>query len=143
MIPEPSAGLWVTVAAGVVVGVTAPILFVLTDVVFRTKGLEAGRIVALATMMVSAAPLILRAVHRARGGPPDSGARWVLDVAILGVGALLFLFMRASSPRVMYEGCGFNGEQCTKGGNSSPALPDGPADDPPPSPPTTTPPLTR
>ncbi len=115
MSPGPSARLWVTVAAGVVVGVTAPILFVLTECVFRFRGLEKGKVVALATMLVSAMPLIFRAIHRARGGKADSGARWVWDVAILGVGALLFLFMRASSPYVIYDECGLSGELCTEG----------------------------
>ena len=140
MSSQPTGGLAVTVAAGIVVGVTAPILLVLTDAVFRQPGLEKGRLVAAGTLMVSAVPLVLRAMRRAGGGAPERGARWVWDVAIVVAGALLFLFMRAASPPVIPDlDCGIDGRQCTNSSNMSPAPPDVPGDA---SPPISTPPLT-
>jgi hypothetical protein len=141
VIPQLSARLWVTLATGVVVAVTAPILLLLTALAFSTdSALEAGRLVALATLMVSAVPLVLRAVHHAGGGAPEGGAQWVWEVAFVVVAAVVLLLVLSSSPRVMVEGCGLNGE-CAKGSNFSPAQPDGPRDDS--SPPPSTPPLTR
>lgn len=140
MIPQLSARLWVTLATGVVVAVTAPVLVLLTALATTEGALSAGRLVAVATLMVSAVPLILRGLHRAGGGASEAGARWVWEVAFVVVAAVVLLLVLSSSPRVMVEGCGFNGE-CAKGSNFSPALPDGPRDDS--SPPPSTPPLTR
>lgn len=140
MSPLPSVRLYVTVATGVVVFVMAIVLWFLTLLAWKTNSsLGAARLVAIATLMVSVVPLILRAAHHTRGGASEGGARWVWEVAFVVVASVVLLLVLSSSQGVIVEGCGFNGE-CAKGSNSSPAPPDGPVDD---SPPPSTPPLTR
>jgi hypothetical protein len=138
--PQPSARLYVTVATGVVVSVSGLVLLFLKLFVWRTDdALAIGKVAVLAMLVVSAVPLVLRVVHRAGGGGPERGARWVWDVALVVVAAVVLLLVGLSSPPGEVEGCGFDGKQCWKEGNISPAQPDGAGDDSPPS----TPPLTR
>jgi uncharacterized membrane protein len=113
MSPEPSARLYVTVATGVVVFVMALVLWFLTLFAWKTNSaLDARKLVALATLMVSGVPLVLRGAHHARGGASEGGARWMWEIAFVVVAAVVLLLVLLLGPPDVVEGCGLDGKMC-------------------------------